>query len=183
MSIFDKDSIEKDIFKQRISDEKDIAYCLGPGAHVVETKDVKAFLDTFCEKVSADYSVLGSGLLADRLKSNQGRPIIRWDVKTFRKNDAIGSMYSLSKQKDKPIVIIENITDIPDGDRSFYDDPVLVENVLLHSWKNDVIDLTHPQYGPFQLNREDYTVIFPVKPRWNEKLHHSAAGEMAVIQF
>jgi len=80
-------------------------------------------------------------------------------------------------------VIIENITEIPDGDRSIYDDPDLVENVLLHSWKNDVIHLTHPQYGPFQLNREDYTVIFPVNPGWQEKLHHSAAGEMAVIQF
>ena len=184
MSLFDKDLIEsEEHYRQIISIEEDIALSLGPGAHVIDSKDTDAFLENLFEKLIKNTPVLGSGPLADKLKSQQGRSIIRWDVKSFRKNNAIGSMYSLSRLKDKPIVIIENITEIPDGDRSIYDDPDLVENVLLHSWKNDVIHLTHPQYGPFQLNREDYTVIFPVNPGWQEKLHHSAAGEMAVIQF
>ena len=185
MSIFDKDLVENDeYFRQRIADEDEIALCLGPGARVIETEDTGAFLDALYEKLSVDYSVLGNGLLAERLKSQKGRPVIRWDVRTIKKHDAVGSMYILFQRKDKPIVIIENIADILDGDRNIYDDPVLVENILLHSWKNDTIYLTHPQDGPFQLNKWDYTVIFPVKPGDLQKLHHSIKGEgLGVMTF
>lgn len=113
----------------------------------------------------------------------KGRCIFHWDVRTFRKNDAIGSMYTLFQlpKGNKPIVIIENITDIPDGDRSVYDDPVIVENVLLHSWKDDTIHLTHPTRGSFELQRLDYTVLFPVYPGSLENLNHSIKGEMAFL--
>ena len=120
------------------------------------------------------------GVLASRIENlaPQGRPVIRWDAKTFRKDDSTGSMYALYllHKEPKPIVIIENIADIPDGDRSIYDDPVLVENVLLHSWKNDTIRLTH-KGDSFQLNSGDYTVIFLVKPGDLLKLHHVINGE------
>ncbi len=185
MSIFDKDLIEnEDRYQQIISDEEGIALSLAQGGCVVETNDTEAFIDKIYKKLSMDYTVLGNGPLADRLKSQQGRPIIHWDVTSFRKDIAIRSMYSLCRlPKDpKPIIIIENITDIPDGDRSLYDDPVLVESILLHSWKNDVIYLTHPQNGSFQLNRRDFSVIFPVKPGGISKLRHRPDG-IAVIQL
>ena len=178
MSLFDKDLVENDDFiRQRITVEENIVLSLGSGACVVETEDTRSFLDALYEKLSLDYTVLGTGPLAERLKSQQGRPIIRWDASKFCKNDAVGSMYRLMKRKDKPIVIIENIAEIPDGDRNIYDDPVIVENILLHSWKDDTIHLTHPQHGPFQLNKWDYTVIFPVKPGDFQKLHHSIKGD------
>ena len=185
MSLFDKDLVEnEEHFKRVITVEEDIALSLGLGACVVETEDTRSFLDALYEKLSVDYIVLGTGQLAERLKSQKGRSIIRWDASKFCKGDAVGSMYTLSQRKDKPIVIIENIVDIPDGDRNIYDDPVLVENILLHSWKNDTIHLTHPQNGPFQLNKWDYTVIFPVKPGELQKLHHSIKGEgFAWISF
>ena len=116
----------------------------------------------------------------------QGRPVYRWDVKTFKKYDAIGSMYQLSKlpKEPKPIVIIENIADIPDGDRSIYDDPALVENILLHSWKDDTIHLHHYKNGPFQMSKCDYTVIFPVKPGDLQKLRHSIKSDgFGFVQF
>lgn len=178
MSLFDKDLAENtEWIRQSIVVEENIALSLGLGACVVETEDTRSFLNALYEKLSLDYTVLGTGPLAERLKSQQGRSIIRWDASKFCKNDAVGSMYRLLQQKDKPIVIIENIAEIPDGDRNIYDDPVLVENVLLHSWKNDTIHLTHPQHGPFQLNSWDYTVIFLVKPGDLLKLHHSIKGE------
>ena len=153
MSIFDP--VEKGLKEI----EELTSLCLSSGTTIVECVDLSA--------------------AASRIESlaPHGRPIIRWDASKFCKNDAVDSMYRLSQQKDKPIVIIENIADIPDGDRNIYDDPVLVENVLLHSWKNDTIHLTHPQHGPFQLNSWDYTVIFLVKPGDLLKLHHSIKGE------
>ena len=180
MSLFDKDLVEnEEHYKKVISVEEDIALSIGMGAHVVETEDVGAFLDALYEKLSVDYTVLGTGPLAERLRSQQGRLIIRWDASRFRKGDTIGTMYALSKlpKESNPIIIFENIADIPDGDRNIYDDPVLVENILLHSWKNDTIYLTHPQDDPFQLSKWDYTVIFPVKPGDLQKLHHSITGE------
>ena len=184
MSIFDKDLIEnEESYKHQISVEEDVALCIGLGACLVETKDIKAFLGIIQEKCNVNYTVLGSGLLADRLKTQQGRPFEIWDVTSFCKNDAIGSMYRLSQRKDKPIVIIENITEIPIGDPAIYDDPVYVENILLHSWKNDIIQLTHPQYGQFQMNSRDYSIIIPVMPGDVEKPHFSIKGEIGYVQF
>lgn len=184
MSLFDKDLVENDDFiRQRIAVEENIALSLGLGACVVETEDTRSFLDALYEMLSVDYTILGTGPLADRLRSQQGRPILRWDVSKFCKDDAVGSMYILSQRKDKPIVVIENIADIPDGDRNIYDDPVLVENILLHSWKDDTIHLTHPQHGPFQLNKWDYTVIFPVKPGDIAKLHRRVPDGIGLIPF
>ena len=187
MGLFDADLIENDEhFKQMIAEEENIALSIGPGANLVETKDTVAFIDSLLEKLSVvDYTVLGNGPLADRLKSQQGRPVIRWDAKSFKKYDAVGSMYNLSKlpKEPKPIVMIENIADIPDGDRNIYDDPALVENILLHSWKNDTIHLTY-QGVPFQMNKGDYTVIFPVNPGDLQKLRHSIKSDgFGFVQF
>ena len=184
MGLFDKDLIEnEEHFKQMIAEEENIALSIGSGAYLVETKDTEAFIDSLLEKLSVDYTVLGNGPLADRLKSQQDRPVYRWDAKTFKKYDAVGSMYKLSllPKEPKPIVIIENIADIPDGAPNIYDDPALVENILLHSWKDDTIRLTHHEEGPFQLNKSDYTLIFPIKPEDVNKLHRRIADGLGKV--
>lgn len=171
---------------QTLKEEQDtITLCLSPGATIVETIDPKRFIARLYEMVEQTYNVLGDDIVAQKLKTYQGRPIFRWDVRGFRKDAAIDTMYRLSmlSKAPKPIIIFENITEIPDGDRGTYDDPVLVENELLHSWKNDVIHLTNAQKCPFELNRADYTVIFPVLPGAINKLRHSIRGEMAVVTF
>ena len=94
MGLFDKDLIENDEhFKQTMLEEENIAFLLGPGVCVVETNDTESFVASLLEKLSVDYAVLSNG----PLKSQQGRPVYRWDAKTFKKYDAIGSMYQLSK--------------------------------------------------------------------------------------
>lgn len=184
MSLFDKNVVEnEESYKKKIAKEEAISLCVGPGAHIVETEDVESFLSYLLEVLSPDYSTLGGGEFAAKLKNNHGRPVIMWDAKGFKRKDAVGSMYRISKlAKDpKPIIIIKNITDIPEATSDIFDDPEHVENVLLHSWKNDTINLTFNQES-FQLNSSDYSVILPVGPGWLEKLHHRPFG-MAVMRF
>lgn len=155
------------------------------GVTILETSDPEAVAKHLEKMVSSDYQVIGNEPEAEMLKKQQGRPVYRWDAKTFKKYDAIGSMYQLSKlpKEAKPIVIIENIADIPDGDRNIYDDPEHVENVLLHSWKNDTIHLTYKGV-PFQMNKGDYTVIFPVKPGDLQKLRRGIRSDgFGFVQF
>lgn len=177
MSILDQKPIEQHVCELDESIQNQLAGCVTLGSTILETSAPEVMAGYLEKMVSNEYQVIGSEPEAEMLKKQQDRPTIRWDAKTFKKYDAIGSMYRLSLRKDKPIVIIENIAEIPDGDRSIYDDPVIVENILLYSWKDDTIHLTHPQHGPFQLNKCDYTVIFPVKPGDLQKLHHSIKGE------
>ena len=184
MSLFDNDLIENEkLIQQRLKEEENISYCLF-GATVVECNDPQEFILKLKEFLNPNYQVFGDGIEFEQLKKQQGRPVYRLDAKTFKKNDADGSMYQLSKvpKEPKPIVIIENIADIPDGDRNVYDDPTHVEDTLLHSWKDDTIHLTFNGES-FQMNKFDYTVIFPVKPGDIEKLHHRIADGFGIVHF
>lgn len=164
--------------------QESIAYCLSPGATVVETPDPKNWVSEL-SKVIDGGDILCEGILAERLKQEQGRQIIKMEAKSFRKDDAIDSMFTLFKlpKESKPIVIIENIADIPDGDPAIYDNPVLVESTLLHSWKSDIIHLTHPQNGAFELHREDYTVLFPIMPGGLGQLHSRLPDGIGLLQL
>jgi hypothetical protein len=183
------DPIEKGIkdseeyLKKKVDEEDVMATCLTPGVTVVEYADPQAFITQLYEMIDPEYQILGKGIMAEMLKKQQGRPIIRWDIKTFRKGDAIESMFKLSKSpiQPKPIVIFDNITDIPEGDNNTYDDPTFIENIVLHSWKNDTIHLTHHKYGPFQLNKWDFTVIFPIQKGSLKNLHHRLEDGIAYI--
>lgn len=183
MSIFDQKPIEQHVRELDESIQNQLAACITPGITILETSAPEVVVKHLEKMVSCEYQVIGNKPEAEMLKKQKGRQVIRWDAKTFKKYDAVGSMYILSQRKDKPIVVIENIADIPDGDRNIYDDPVLVENILLHSWKDDTIHLTHPQHGPFQLNKWDYTVIFPVKPGDIAKLHRRVPDGIGLIPF
>lgn len=189
MSIFDHKTKDQHVqeldeyIQHELSIQNTLAGCLAPGAKILESLDPEIAINKLVAMLQPDYQVLGSGLEAEWLQKQQGRPVIRWDVKTFRKNDAIGSMYTLSKlpKEPKPVIIIDNITEIPEAVSEIYDDPAHVENVLLHSWKNDTIYLTHWQDGPFKLDRMDYSVIFPVRPGELKKLHFSVKGELGMV--
>ncbi len=189
MSIFDsveKQAQELDEHIQReLGIQNVIAGCLENGAHILESSDLDMAINKLEEMLKLYYPVLGNGIETEWLKKQQGRPVIRWDAKTFRKNDAIGSMYKLAKLPKDPkyVIIVENITEIPEAISEIYDDPILVENVLLHSWKDDTIYLTHRKYGPFELNRKDYSVIFPIRPGELKKLHFSVKGEIAMVRL
>ena len=106
------------------------------------------------------------------LHQQSGR-IVKWlDCSKLRKGDAVGFMHSLSTLlvDPKPIVVIENITEIPQEDTN-HDDPAYVENILLHSWKDDVINLTCPKRGSFTLRKDNFTVLIPVLKARKDRLN------------
>ena len=121
------------------------------------------------------------------LKKQEGRPFVELDCKRLGKGDAIGFLYYLSKYSpnpDKPmIVLISNITDIPSGANC--DDPVYVENLLLHSWKENPAHHTHPKFGSFELQPRDFTIILPIKEdkAQNINLTRLRTDGLAQIQF
>ena len=177
MSLFDKDLVEnEEPLRKQLKEEEFMARCLSLGAIVVECDDPKAFISRLEEMVSPNFNAL-----AENLRKQQVRPMVKWDVKTFKKYDAEGSMHVLSKRSDKPVIIIENITNIPEITSEIFDDPIEVENKLLHSWKNDILHFDSNKFGSFQLNRLDYTVIFPVQKGSLKNLHHRLEDGIAYI--
>ena len=104
-------------------------------------------------------------------KSIINRSIYSIDCRTLRKNDAIGFLEILSKQSDlvRPIVLIENITEIPDED-SVHDNPEYVKNVLIHSWKKPMNDFYNPiSKNHFYIKPENFIVLLtaPSVPQKN----------------
>lgn len=88
------------------------------------------------------------------LKEHQTRDIYSIDCRYLRKGDAYGWLSAVSKASKDPILVIEHLTEIPDGDRSIYDDPAYVTNLLLRSWKNEQI-----YAGDLEIDRRQFTVI------------------------
>ena len=90
----------------------------------------------------------------EKLKEHQTRDIYSIDCRYLRKGDAYGWLSAVSKASKDPILVIENLTEVPDGDRSIYDDPAYVTNLLLRSWKNGDI-----YAGDLEIDRRQFTVI------------------------
>ena len=88
------------------------------------------------------------------LKEHQTRDIYSIDCRYLRKGDAYGWLSAVSKASKDPILVIEHLTEVPDGDRSIYDDPAYVTNLLLRSWKNEDI-----YAGDLEIDRRQFTVI------------------------
>lgn len=88
------------------------------------------------------------------LKEHQTRDIYSIDCRYLRKGDAYGWLSAVSKASKDPILVIEHLTEVPDGDRSIYDDPAYVTNLLLRSWKNGDI-----YAGDLEIDRRQFTVI------------------------
>ena len=94
------------------------------------------------------------------LQEHQSRSILSIDCLTLCKGDAYGFLSKLANANKNPIVIIENVTQIPDGNRTVYDDPHYVANLLLRSWKNDDI-----YAGDLHIDRRKFTVILTCPPQ------------------
>lgn len=87
------------------------------------------------------------------------RTLLSLDCRTLKKGDAYGWLKLISEGMkndtlNKPILVIENVDQIPDVDRRIYDDPQYVENILVRSWKNEHINI-----GDFYLDRREMTII------------------------
>lgn len=103
----------------------------------------------------------------EELKAHASRDIISLDCRWLMKGDAYGWMQSLAKNADNQIVVINYVTQIPDGDRSLYDDPIYVENLLVRSWKNEDV-----YFGDSHINRRNMTIILACQKEDEDKLMH-----------
>ena len=161
MSIFDNPASPKSLRsfeeqkRKQLAEEELTGILLHSNVICIGKRDAASFCDHIEDLLSTQTLVLD-----DYLRSQQGRPIFRWKVSSFCKKDAIGSLHALSVRPNnpKPIVIIEEITEIPAED-NIHDNPQYVENLLLHSWKNESNVYDDPQFGHFELCTEDYTVV------------------------
>lgn len=98
--------------------------------------------------------------IGPRLKEHQSRNIHPIDCRTLRKGDAYGWISKVSQASEDPILVIEHVTEVPDGDPAIYDDPVYVTNLLLRSWKNEQI-----YAGDLHIDRSKYTIILACSPK------------------
>ncbi|MBR1929116.1 MAG: hypothetical protein IJ834_05180 [Paludibacteraceae bacterium] len=114
---------------------------------------------------------------AKRMQQHVGREIYRLDCSKLCKYDAIGWLRKVSQLSlsPKPILVIENITEIPQEDE-VHDNPKYVENLLVLSWKNPANQFTDNRPGQnneqFSINPHDYTVFLTWKPEDKEKLNN-----------
>ena len=112
---------------------------------------------------------------AKRMQQHAGRKVYTLDCSKLCKYDAIGWLryVSLLPLSPKPILVIENITEIPQEDE-VHDNPKYIQNLLVHSWKNPANQFTDNRPGQnneqFTINPHDYTVFLTWKPEDKEKL-------------
>lgn len=186
MSILDDEDILINDVKQTLQMYKaneefwDFMLC-GTGAHGVEVGH--EFVTDLQQIISQAEEPMW-----EPLKKHAGRPIRVLDCKTLRKYDAIGWLEAVSKlpKSPTPILVIENITEIPE-ENAVHDNPKYVENLLVHSWKNEKID--HYFKGPDQVSRKftlkshDYLVFLTWSPDRASKINNvwNASDNLAWI--
>ena len=101
-----------------------------------------------------------------RLLEYKNREIVSIDCHAFTRCDAYGFMVELSKKvADAPdlILVIENISKIYSD--PVCEDPQYVENLLGHSWKNEVV-----YFDDKRIDRSKMTVILTSTPEHKEEL-------------
>ena len=93
----------------------------------------------------------------------------RWlvpkDCRGLKKGDALGWIRDFSKEDKDAIIVIENVTQIPEGNPSLYDPKQYVENILVRSWKNEDVYI-----DDYHIDRRNLTVILTCPPEDEEKL-------------
>lgn len=99
------------------------------------------------------------------LVPHKGRRVLSIDCRDLKKGDALGWIGGISKGDNDAIVVIENVTRIPEGDSALYDPKQYVEDILARSWKNDEISV-----GDYHIDRRNLTVILTCPPEDEEQL-------------
>jgi hypothetical protein len=101
-----------------------------------------------------------------RLSKYKNREIVSVDCHAFTRSDTYGFMVALAKKvAEVPdlILVVENISDIYSD--PLCEDPLYVENLLGHSWKNDVV-----YFDDKRIDRSKMTVILTGTPDQKEVL-------------
>ena len=166
MSIFDIDEerLENTIITEQAKEE-DLFRCLAKGK--VACAAVSEMCDSLQEKIcriyggpAHDNSFAGkiqnaiANAVFSLLKKYSNRGIVYLDCRKLKKSDALGFMRALSSHGSDLIVVIENVTQIPDGDPGIYDDKQYVIDLLVKSWKNVDVHI-----DDFHFDRRPLTIV------------------------
>jgi hypothetical protein len=90
----------------------------------------------------------------------KNRKVLKKDCRELKKGDALGWIRDISIDDDRDaIIVIENVTRIPEGDSALYDPKQYVENILVRSWKNDDVYI-----DDYHIDRRNLTVILTCPP-------------------
>jgi hypothetical protein len=178
MSIFDIDDnlerVEENV-KFEAAQEKILLQCITLGAVkcVVFTPNINLLLKKLNdiygipmkEPSFATYIQTILNRACHSLRGHKQRRVVSLDCRKLKKGDAFGWMKALSQDEDNLIVVLENVTQIPVGDQNIYDNRQYVENLLIRSWKNDVVF-----FDGAQINRRNLTIILTCPPEDETKL-------------
>ena len=99
------------------------------------------------------------------LQPFKNRKVLKKDCRELKKGDALGWIRDFSKEDKDAIIVIENVTRIPEGDPALYDPKQYVENILVRSWKNNDIYI-----DDYHIDRRNLTVILTCPPEDEEQL-------------
>ena len=178
MSIFDVDEnidvkIDRDV-NSIDTFEKAMLTCVMPGTVkcVVAAPKTNSFMDILqlygvplCDASFAGHlrETLEKAKLS--LVPHKGRKVVPKDCRGLTKGDALGWIRDFSKEDKDSIIVIENVTRIPEGDPALYDPKQYVENILVRSWKNNDIYI-----DGYHIDRRNLTVILTCPPEDEEQL-------------
>ena len=179
MSIFDIEDnidikIDRDVNIKKVF-EQFMLTCVMPGT--VKCVVAAPKTNSLLEKLHELYGVplcdaSFAGHLRETLKAaargllpHKGRKVVPKDCRGLKKGDALGWIREISKDDKDAIVVLENVTQIPEGDPALYDPKQYVENILVRSWKNNDIYI-----GDYHIDRRNLTVILTCPPEDEEQL-------------
>ena len=179
MSIMDVDkNVDgvSDFVLSRAAYEKSMLTCFTPGAvkcavftsipNVIMVKLQEIYGIAYNEPSFATHleKILSSA--THSLKPHKDRKVIsNKDCRGLKKGDALGWIRDFSKEDKDAIIVIENVTQIPEGDPALYDPKQYVENILVRSWKNNDIYI-----DDYHIDRRNLTVILTCPPEDEEQL-------------
>lgn len=179
MSIFDVDDnidvkIDRDV-NSIDTFEKAMLTCVMPGTVkcVVAAPKTNSFMDILHELYGVPLCDASfAGHLRETLKAaalgllpHKGRKVVSKDCRGLKKGDALGWIRDFSKEDKDAIIVIENVTQIPEGDPALYDPKQYVENILVRSWKNNDIYI-----DDYHIDRRNLTVILTCPPEDEDRL-------------
>lgn len=159
MSIFDIDEnvdvkIDRDVNIKRTF-EQCMLTCVMPGT-------VKCIVAApgFADRLLKALETASLGLAPHR-----DRKVISNDCRGLKKGDALGWIRDISNDDKDAIVVLENVTQIPEGDPALYDPKPYVENILVRSLKN-----TDVYIDDYHIDRRNLTVVLTCPPEDEEHL-------------
>ena len=115
------------------------------------------------------------------LRPHLGRPVYTLDCRCLHKGDAIGWLEKVSNlpKTPEPILVIENITDIPEEDNN-HEAPQYVRNILMHNWENVTNNYYNVYTGnSFSIDSTAYKIFItwpPEKRKVMDTIHEPSNG-------